>query len=251
MEADFYAEYARVEATHWWFRGRRAILRALLPTLLSSHPDTRILDVGFGTGTMLQFYEPYGAVIGCDMARSAIDFARTRTHIPMVQAVGEAIPLRTGTCDLVSMLDVIEHVQDDAGLVREGARCLKPGGVLVAAVPAFQSLWGVQDTLSQHQRRYRLPAIAAVVRGAGLEVERATYCNTLLFPPIAAIRLARRLLPARSRPPAHSDFEMTQPGRLNDVLGWLFALEAHRLRHGNLPFGVTALVVGRKPAARA
>ena len=248
METRFYAEYARVEAEHWWFRGRHAILRALLPVVLPTHPDTRILDVGFGTGNMLQFYEPYGAVVGCDMAAEAIAFARDRVSVPLVQGTATALPVADGSFDLVSMLDIVEHVADDETVVAEGARCLKPGGVLLAAVPAFQFLWGPQDTISHHQKRYRLGELTALMTRAGLTIERATYCNMLLFPPIAAVRMLRRLLPSRNGAELRSDFTMTGPGRFNSFLAGLFSLEAVRLRHGALPVGVTALAVGRKPA---
>ena len=249
MESRFYDEYARVEATHWWFHGRHTILRALLPQLVSSDPDTRILDVGFGTGHMLRFYEPYGGfVVGLDLAAEAVAYARERTAALLVQGSGLAVPLAGDSFDLVSMLDIIEHVDDPADVVAEGARCLRAGGRLLAAVPAFQALWGDHDTINQHRKRYRVGELTDLLEGAGLQVERATYCNMLLFPAIAAVRLARRLLPAASADGARSDFEMTRPGRVNDLLAGLFGLEAIPLRRGRLPFGVTALAVGHKPA---
>ncbi len=249
METHFYAEYARVEEAHWWFRGRQAILRALLPAILPDTPGARILDVGCGTGHMLRFFQPYGDVVGLDLAPEAIAYARERTDAGLVQGSGAALPLADGQFDLVSMLDLIEHVADDAGVVAEGARCLKPGGALLAAVPAFQALWGDHDTINQHQKRYRLRELTALMERAGLRAERATYCNALLFLPIAAVRMARRLIPAAASHPVRSDFEMTGPGWVNDLLARLFGLEAIPLRSRNLPFGVTALAVGRKPPA--
>lgn len=247
MERRFYAEYAQVEATHWWFRGRHAILQALLPQILPPDDRPRILDVGCGTGHMLEFYEPYGEVLGLDIAAEALAFAREHGDPHLLRGSGDAIPLVRESFDLVSMLDIVEHVDDDAAVIAEGARCVRPGGALLVAVPAFQFLWGNQDTINHHKKRYRLRELTALVERAGLSIERATYCNTLLFPPIAAVRLLRRLVPAREATAVTSDFEMTTPGVTNDLLAALFALEAIPLRSWNLPFGVTALVVGRKP----
>lgn len=245
MKREFYAEYFEIEDRHWWFVGRRRIFLRLLDRDLQPDPssDRRLLDVGCGTGTMVRHLGRYGRAEGVDADTEAVRLCRQR-GVDRVQHVdGVPLPFGDGAFHAVTALDVIEHVDDDAQLVRELKRVLRPGGTLLASVPAYPWLWGRQDEIAHHKRRYTATELRRLVIGAGFEVCRLSYFNTLLFPPIAAVRLARRVSKRASEP--GSDFELTRPGRLNDLLAGVFSVEAPLVARVNLPFGVSVLTVAR------
>ena len=156
-------------------------------------------------------------------------------------AVGDlrALPLAPAVFDVVLALDVLEHLDDDATALAEAGRLLKPGGTLVVTVPALPSLWGAQDVVSHHRRRYTKRTMRALFARAGLPAPALTYFNTLLLPPLAAVRwLARARGPSTAQ---LSDFEKNRPGLANELLARVFALERHLLRHLSLPVGVSLL----------
>ena len=246
MDQQFYSEYSQIEDTHWWFRGRREIFTRLLDPLGKAR--LRILDIGFGTGAMLTFLSRYGDVVGMDMSVEAIRFARTRCDRPMLLGDITHVPLATASLDLVTAFDIIEHVDDDAAALAELARICRPGGHMLITVPALQFLWGNQDVISHHRRRYTLREVEARVRTAGFTPRRLSYFNALLFPAVAAVRVARRL---RGEPqgPVKSDFTMTKPGLVNDVLARVFASEGRVLTRWRLPVGVSVVCLAERTAA--
>lgn len=251
MEERYYAEYARVQATHWWFAGRRRIIGALLERALAGAGDERrILDVGCGTGANLDELARFGRVEGVDPDPAAVEFAGRAGGPPITQAGGDDLPFPDEAFDVVTLLDVIEHAPDDTVVLREAARVLRPDGVMLLTVPAYTWMWGAQDVISHHHRRYTAPRLRTSLGRAALKVERTTYFNTLLFPPIAAVRLLRRLRPAPED--VRSDFEMGVPGPANRLLGQAFALEAPVVSRVRLPFGVSlAAVALRAPSPTA
>jgi SAM-dependent methyltransferase len=244
MQHDFYSEYSEIEDTHWWFRGRREIFARLLAPLAAAAP-LDILDIGFGTGAMLKLLEGYGRVVGMDMAVEAIRFARTRCACPMLLGDITQVPIASGSVDLVTAFDIIEHVEDDAAAFAELGRVCRPGGHMLVTVPAFQFLWGNQDIVSHHRRRYTLAELGARVRSAGFEPQRLSYFNAILFPAVAAVRVARRL---RGEPKGEvkSDFTMTKPGLVNDTLTRVFAAEGRWLARWRLPVGVSLVCLAER-----
>ncbi len=245
MQHDFYSEYSEIEDTHWWFRGRREIFTRLLAPLAGA--PLRILDIGFGTGAMLTFLQRYGSVVGMDMSVEAIQFARTRCNAPMLLGDITRIPLETAAVDLVTAFDIVEHVEDDVAALAELARVCRPGGHMLVTVPAFQFLWGNQDIVSHHRRRYTLAELGARVRAAGFVPNRLSYFNAILFPAVAAVRVARRL---RGEPQGEikSDFGMTRPGLVNDTLTRIFAAEGRWLARWRLPVGVSLVCLAERRA---
>jgi len=247
MQQDFYTEYSEIEDTHWWFRGRREIFTRLLAPF--EHRALSILDIGFGTGAMLTFLQRYGHVTGMDMSVDAIRFARTRCDAPMLLGDITALPVETASIDLVTAFDIVEHVPDDRAAFAELARVCRPGGHMLATVPAFQFLWGNQDVVSHHQRRYTLGELEKHVRAAGFVPRRLSYFNAILFPAVAAVRVARRLRGER-RPQGEvkSDFTMTKPGFVNDTLTRVFAAEGRWLARWRLPVGVSIVCLAERRA---
>jgi hypothetical protein len=160
--------------------------------------------------------------------------------------VGDVVraPLASCAFDVVLLLDVLEHLDDDVAGLREATRLLKPRGLLLVTVPALPVLWGQQDEVSHHRRRYTRRSLEGALQGAGLQDPCLSYFNSLLLGPIVAVRLVRRLLrPGRA---SRSDFEDNHPGAVNDVLAALFGMERHLLGRVPLPLGVSLLATMRR-----
>ena len=245
MERHTYAIMSEVEGAHWWFAGRRRILesfvRRIIADLHVAGRAPRILDVGCGTGANLEMLAQFGAAEGVDVSEDALAFCRARGLNNVRRGAAEALPYAHHSFDLVTALDVVEHLDDDAAGLREMRRVLMPNGRALLFVPAFMWLWGVQDDVSHHRRRYTLPQLRERVRAAGFEVERATYANVTFFAPILAGRLIMRATGAR--PASENNLNVTA---LNGVLGQLLGAERFWLRHLNFPFGVSVVCVARR-----
>lgn len=247
MNKEFYAEYYQIEDKHWWFIGRREIFLRLLDKYLPpvNGRPRRILDVGCGTGTMLQYLAHYGDVLGIDADEEAVRFCHERGVEQVQQVTTAMLPFPAATFDLITILDVLEHIEDDRGTLRELHRVLRPGGTLLLAVPAYRFLWGPQDEISGHKRRYMAGEIRERLTTAGFRLRRRSYFNTFLFPIIAGVRVLRPYRPGSAT--LKSDFTMTRPGPANTLLARLFAAEAPLVARWNLPFGVSILALARKP----
>jgi SAM-dependent methyltransferase len=253
MRRDLYKEYARIEDRHWWFIGRKRILMSLIDDFLEPTGGVlrRILDVGCGTGGMLLSLQAFGDVEGIDADASAIAYCRERGITTARLADSPPIPFPDHEFDVVTSFDVLEHVDDDTGLLDEIHRVLAPGGLFVVAVPAYEMLWGLQDEVAHHRRRYRARDLSRRLAGSKLKPKKVSYFNTFLFPPIAAIRLGRRLLP-RGSSPSSSDFDLTAEGKLNDLLARIFSAEAPVVKRWGFPFGVSIVAIAQAmPASDA
>jgi SAM-dependent methyltransferase len=232
----------RVEQAHWWYTGRRKILAGFVEAICGQVTDRRprILDVGCGTGANLLMLSEYGDAEGVDISEDALAFCRERGLDKVRLGAGEQLPYEDGTFDLVTALDVVEHMDDDLAGLREMRRVLRPGGRVLLFVPTFMFLWGLQDDVSNHRRRYRLPELRRVLEQAGFEIERTTYANITFFLPILVMRQLMRLTGLK----AESENNINVSA-LNGVLGSVFGAESWLLRVMNLPFGVSGLCVAR------
>lgn len=240
MDSALYAAHARLEDSHWWFKGRRAVVREVLESRLGEGARRRILDVGCGTGGMLEMLRQFGDVEGIDSSDEALRFARQR--------MGDVIPLGRGalpdgipagqTYDLITAFDVIEHIADAVTSLKAIRRALRPGGSFVCTVPAYEFLWSAHDDFNHHERRYDAGLLSAHLAAAGLHVRFMSYFNSFLFPPIAAVRLLHKIVPEKGG----ADLEETSP-LVNAVLTRLFSSERHLLRRTTLPFGVSLIAI--------
>lgn len=206
----------------------------------------RVLDVGCGTGTALIFLARYGSAEGIDVDAEAIEYCHARGLRRVTQGSAEQLPFDDASFDLVTALDVIEHTDDDLRALREIARVTRPGGHLLVTVPAFKALWGRQDEISLHRRRYVASQLRERLQSAGFEVTRLSYFNTVLFPAIASVRLIRRILPPEKE--LKSDFTVPAPGPLNAVLAGIFGAERFALDRFDLPFGVSLMAIAARAA---
>src|SRR5262245_45868842 len=249
MDASMYREFAEVfEARHWWFVGRRRILASLMADWLPARSDLRILDIGCGTGGMIPLLSEYGRVTGIDPAEAAIRYSRQR-HDCAAELIQMDFPRQVpaaGSFDLVTLFDVLEHLDDDAVALARAFSLLRRGGTLVVTVPAHRYLWSPHDEINLHRRRYERPELRARLEQAGFRVERLSYYNTLLFPVIYAARLLRRQVTRRGD--RRSDFRIGNEW-INARLTGLFASERALLKRWDLPVGVSLLAVARRPEA--
>jgi len=243
MQQHTYSIMYEVEGKHWWFAGRRRIIAEFVKNICRVVGKTRprILDVGCGTGANLQMLAQFGDAEGVDVSTEALDFCRARGLDKVEQGAAEHLPFADASFDLVTGLDVVEHLDDDIAGLREMRRVLRPDGRAVLFVPAFMFLWGVQDDISHHRRRYTLPELKEKLREAGLEVERASYANITFFFPILIGRVLMRLTGVR--PASENNITI---GGLNGLLGRILGAESWWLRRMNFPFGVSIICVARK-----
>ena len=233
----------RVEQSHWWHIGRRKILAGFVEEICRDVTDRRprILDVGCGTGANLLMLSKYGNAEGVDISEDALAFCRERGLDKVRLGAGEELPYDDGTFDLVTAFDVVEHMDDDLAGLSEMRRVLRPDGRVLLFVPTFMFLWGLQDDVSNHRRRYRLSELRRVLERAGFEIERTTYANITFFLPILLIRKLMRLTGIKAA--TENNINVTA---LNGVLGKLFGMEGRILKYMNLPFGVSGLCVARR-----
>jgi SAM-dependent methyltransferase len=240
MQKAFRDSLARIEREHWWYRARQRILERAIDRLVG--PKERSLAIGVGAYREAEMLSQRSRLIAID--REQIDQRCTQVAFA-VQADAADLPFPDRSFDAVFILDVLEHIEGDEVALKEVRRVLRFGGSLLITVPAFMFLFGRQDRVSDHKRRYRRPALVKLVNGLGFEVQYSTYFNTVLFPPIAATRLARRWLRLADGD-GKTDFDMRLPRPLELSLQKLFAAERHAIDRIALPFGVSLLCSARR-----
>ncbi len=244
MQEHTYAIMNRVEDSHWWFVGRRAILESFLETISNELRNTngglRILDVGCGTGANLEMLANFGEAEGVDVSYDALEFCRAK-GLNAQKGLAEELPFEDESFDIVTALDVVEHLDDDIAGLREMHRVLKKGGKSLIFVPAFMWLWGVQDDISNHRIRYTRQQIVERLEEAGFEVRRATYANITFFAPVLAGRTLMKL--TGIKPESENNINVSA---LNGFFGKIFSAEKYWLKRANFPFGVSIVVVANK-----
>jgi len=230
---------ARVEETHFWFRGKRAVARRFLARMGRGAPIGPALEVGCGTGANLRHLLAHTVAVGLDGNETALRFSRERGARRLALADGASLPVLDGGVGLVLAFDVLEHLDDDLAALVEIRRVLRAGGHLLANVPAYPSLWSAHDEALGHRRRYRRGELQGRAREAGFEIAASSGWGAPLLP---FVRLAR----ARRRAGSGSDVR-PMPAPLNAAFAALLFAERAWLRIGSLPAGLSWMVLARKP----
>ncbi len=246
MRESYYDSYYKAEKDHWWFKVRRELVHFLInkySALDVVNSNLEILDVGCGTGVLTGELERYGRASGIDFSYKAVEYCKERGLKNVVQGVGEKLPYNDNQFDVVLVLDVLEHIEDDKKAIKELHRVLKPDGILISFVPAFMILWGITDEVSQHFRRYTKSELVSKLKESDFKIIRSTYFNTFLFPPILFVRLISRLIPNKYKPE-----DETRLGNrfINKVFYYIFKFESILLHKINFPFGVSLAVISKK-----
>ena len=242
-----YEQLAAVEDRHFWFTGRLRAIEATIAPLVTMLPGgCRVLEVGCGTGQVLQMLErlcPHGLVVGMDLLREGLPHARRRTAGRIVQGSSTVSPF-SAPFDLIGLFDVVEHIDDDEDFLRRTGALLAPGGRLVVTVPAYRRLWSAVDERALHCRRYEHEELRMRLAGAGFVVEYLTPFLTTLYPLMRVSRVLSRWRDTGD--PMRQELRVV-PG-LNGILEVLLALEARWLlaRRRRLPVGTSLIAVARK-----
>jgi SAM-dependent methyltransferase len=244
MQQHTYEIMNRVEDSHWWFVGRRAILESFLEQIIqnpkSKIQNPKILDVGCGTGANLEMLANFGEAEGVDVSDAALEFCKQK-GLKAYKGLAESLPFADESFDVVTALDVVEHLDDDIAGLKEMNRVLRTGGKTLIFVPAFMWLWGVQDDVSNHRIRYTKKQIVERLEKAGFTIERATYANITFFAPILSGRTLMKL--TGIKPESENNVNVSA---LNGVFGKLFGAEKFWLKKFNFPFGVSIVIVAEK-----
>lgn len=229
---------AEHDSTHWWYRARRDILADYIRRYARPPAGARILEIGCGTGHNLPMLATFGTVDAIEIDPAARAIASQRLGKP----VGDA-PLPTlagverGAYDLIAVLDVIEHIEDDVAALRAMADCLRPGGKVLVAVPAHQWMWSAHDVVNHHHRRYSKATLAKAIRDAGLTFRKMRWFNSLLFPLAAAARVAGRIT-------GRDDSDDSPPAApVNAAFEAIFRIERHLVGRVPMTPGVSIVTL--------
>ena len=250
MDYEHLQRYYELGHSYWWLVGKYRIVadtvrRNFPPRVAGRTP--RILDLGCGPGNLLDYLAPHGHAFGTDFSQDALRFCAGRGFRRMFRADFQALPLREGCFDLITCIDVLEHLSDDRRAIHELVRVMRPGGVLVVSVPAFMFLWGDHDTMYGHHRRYTTGQVRERLEAAGLRVRKLSYFQPLFLLPLLLYRSLKKVIGSRDGSLETRDDFVKLPGPVNAALCRLIAAERFPLRYLSFPFGVTVLAVGSKP----
>jgi SAM-dependent methyltransferase len=238
-------QFVELERTHFWFVGRRRIFFELLDRELAGRTDATVLDVGCGAGGMLEPLSRYGQVTGVDMQQELVDLCHERGFPNVVLGNAYELPAADGSIDLLTLFDTIEHVPDDARVLREVRRVLTPDGLVFISVPAYQFLYANNDRVAHHERRYTARRLRERLLAAGLHPTQVTYFNTLLFPAILPAVLAKKALERVSDPGDRTNLSHTMNPALNRALAATMGSERHLLKRRSFPFGHSIIAIAR------
>lgn len=236
---------AKVERDHWWFRAKRELV---VQELRRAGARGKVaVDVGCGTGEVARSLNglPFHLVVGTDLSEYALSLARKESEVPPALLASEAgrLPFGDGSVSCLTSLDVVEHLDDDVGALREFARVVEPGGVILVAVPAYPWAWSDHDVVLGHRRRYTRASLIDVAAQAGLVVERCTHYHSWLTP----VAFSLRRTPLRRLVRGEAEEASFVSPTVNRLLTMVTAVERAVCRRVDVPFGLSILLVARAP----
>jgi len=242
MNIQMYRIFFEIQKKHWWFTSKKAIILETIARYTNLNPSSTILDIGCGSGLMLNALEGLGNTSGMDMSDDAIQFRQEifrggirKGYLP------DNVPFPENQFDLITALDVIEHIDDDVQSLKTIKELLTATGTAIITVPAYMFLWSHFDEINEHKRRYTLTELKNKLEQAGFRIEKISYYNTFLFPIAYVVRKLNNFLGRNGV----SDIEMPSD-IMNNLLRRVFSSEKSLLRYCNFPFGVSVLAVVKK-----
>lgn len=244
MESRRYDILYKNEADYWWFRGRRRLLERILKNF-SQKPPLKILDVGSCTGYNLHLLNKFGTVYGVDVEKKAVEYCKMRgfKRIRLLKD-GLKLPFKDTSFDIITCLDVLEHIREDEDYLKELHRVLVPGGHLVLFTPAVKLLWSQLDVKSHHIRRYNKLILSQKAKKAKFIIKDIKYFNYILFLPALPIRLIQKLPLFKKN---NLGVDLIVGNRLiNEILSIIFNLDVWSVKWLSPPIGVSLLLIAEK-----
>lgn len=239
MDIKLHKQHQNLQKSHFWFKVKDNLLKDLVQRYLKS--KDKILDFGCNYGHSTRLLQSLGYdTFGLDISDEAIGYGRSLGIKNIFLESEKYFP--PNSFDAIISLDVLEHIEDDKNALKNLLNLVRPNGIIVIMVPAYMFLWGVQDTISHHYRRYTLKKLIDLSNSVGAEVIRKSYFNTLLFIPIAMFRLFTRFF---IKNPHDSDLDINN-SFMNKLFFYIFDFERRILRYFDMPFGVSILLILRK-----
>jgi 2-polyprenyl-3-methyl-5-hydroxy-6-metoxy-1,4-benzoquinol methylase len=243
VEEAFYRTVHEIEKTHWWCVARRRIVEDVIDRRIELPAGARVLDIVCGTGAVLEALSARFEAYGTDASQLAIDLCRQRGLTNAFCCTLETFPHKDLRFDLVILLDVVEHIDDDLGMLQAARRSLKAGGWTLVTAPAYQFLWGPHDVVNHHKRRYSRAGLRRVLLAAGLELRMLSYFNTILFPAALLAWAGEKLTGVKADPRPR-----VPPAPVNALLATVFSMEKYLLRGVTLPYGLSLIALARRPS---
>ena len=244
----YFPTLAAVERSHYWFVARREVVRDVLRDAVPDLAERALFDIGCGSGGLLEFLGASGVPLAgaCDAYPESLAFVRRRLAVPLLLVdEGRFPPLASGYA-LLSLFDVLEHIDDDVGTLRHLFEALDPGGILVLTVPAHPFLFDEMDEIALHRRRYSRSDLGRKLRVAGFEIRSLTHFMAPLVP-LAPLRWLVGALPGRGSAMKRRQAELAVTPVLNGVMRAVLRLERPLVRAGVLPFGSSLIAVAARP----
>lgn len=243
MNISEYEEMYKLESFYWWFVARRRLLDSFVSQVAQDFGRPVILDVGCGTGINFSVLGERGTTFCSDFSEEALRFSKSRGIEDLVRSQVESLPFASSAFDIVTALDMLEHVDDDLAALKELSRVTNDGGVVVITVPAYGFLWSEHDEALHHRRRYSASELRNKLTNTGFEVERISYYITLLFFPILFVRFIQSV----TKTSIHAKTShVILPKWLNSLLIGILGFERFLLKWINFPFGVSIVCLARK-----
>ncbi|MFP4527504.1 MAG: class I SAM-dependent DNA methyltransferase [Candidatus Kapaibacterium sp.] len=242
MQEIVYHKNYELESSYWWFVARNKIIYKIIKNKTDLRENEMILDAGCGTGGFSEFMSRHFRMIGLDTSSIALEYAKKRGLVHLFNTTLGEFPKEEWAIRAITMLDVLEHIDDDLEAMRQAYDLLPPGGWLIATVPAYMWLWSRHDEMHMHKRRYNLREFREKLQNAGFDIEYSSYFNTLLFIPAVIKRMMNRVFNQSSDQPV----DEVAPW-LNKVFTGIFGFESTILPALKFPMGLSIICIARKP----
>jgi SAM-dependent methyltransferase len=235
---------ADMENNYWWHLGKKHLVRSLIRRNFGARRDLNILEVGCGTGGLTQSLIEFGDVTGFDISTDAIEYCKRRgiNNVFVKDVTDLDVSPYNHKFDLILMLDVLEHLQEDVLIMKKVREMLNDTGLFFINVPAHKFLWSEHDEALEHKRRYHRVELLKKLRDAGFEIVSESYFVSLVSPIIILYRFWGNIFGKSAYPKTSY---VLLPKKLNDFLVKLLEFESNILMKMRIPFGVTLNVVAR------